>query len=290
MRKKSDERTIDTQQAYARSLFKRWLCKVIDEACPSKRSILGIFDRDLERAIAQEGAPVATTAQAPAVSQAPARITAALDANNLVRLRGNVHPLARAEFDRGLAGDGMVLHRILLLLQPSDEQKAALAQLIGEQKDRASSRFHQWLNPEQFGAQFGPADADVAAVTQWLSAAGFTDIRVGTGRTVVEFTGSAGAVREAFHTEIHRYTVKTGIHYANATDPEIPAALAPVVAGVVALNNFPVQSHIRALGTFRKSLKTGETRPLFTFPGCTANGCFGVAPIKYMFGSFLPSL
>jgi hypothetical protein len=70
------------------------------------------------------------------------------------------------------------------------------------------------------------------------------------------------------------------MHFANASDPAIPAALAPVVAGVVSLNDFPIQSHLHRLGTFQKSLKTGETRPLFTFPGCGSN-CYGVGPADF---------
>ncbi len=55
-------------------------------------------------------------------------------------------------------------------------------------------------------------------------------------------------------------------HWANTSDPQIPAALAPVVAGFASLNNFPRQPLTRPLGTFSRSKLTGEVRPLFTFP------------------------
>jgi hypothetical protein len=55
-------------------------------------------------------------------------------------------------------------------------------------------------------------------------------------------------------------------HWANLSDPQIPAALAPVVAGVASLHNFPRRPQSRRLGTFRRSKLTGEVRPLFTFP------------------------
>jgi subtilase family serine protease len=209
------------------------------------------------------------------------RITTAIDGQNLTTLRGNVHPLANAEFDRGAAADAQALHRMLLLLKRSPEQETALQQLLNDQQDKSSGHYHGWLTPEQFGAQFGPSDADIQTVTQWLTSQGFNGITVSAGRTTIEFSGTAGMVRNAFHTEMRRYAINGQMHFANASDPGIPTALAPVVAGIVSLNNFPIQSHLHRLGTFQKSLKTGETRPLFTFPGCGGGNCYGVGPADF---------
>src|ERR1700680_5089743 len=88
--------------------------------------------------------------------QIPTRIIEAVDENNLVKLSGNVHPLARPEFDRGAVSDGQPLHRMLLLLQRSPEQETALRQLLDDQQSKASSSYRNWLTPEQFGKQFGP--------------------------------------------------------------------------------------------------------------------------------------
>ena len=166
------------------------------------------------------------------------RIIRATDENKLVTLAGNVHPLARAEFDRGSVSGAQALHRMLLLLQRSSDQESALLQLLDDQQSKASSNYHKWLTPTQFGQQFGPADADIQTVTQWLASRGFTDIKVRSGRSIIEFSGNVAQVRSAFHTEIHQYVVKGETHLANALDPQIPTALAPVVAGIVSLNNF----------------------------------------------------
>lgn len=55
---------------------------------------------------------------------------------------------------------------------------------------------------------------------------------------VIDFSGTAGQVRQAFQTEIHQLNVKGVSHIANMSDPKIPAALAPAVEGVISLNNF----------------------------------------------------
>src|SRR3954449_11337608 len=123
-----------------------------------------------------------STAQAqtsPDHSATQARITREVDEKNRVTLQGNVHPFARPEFDRGAAPEGQPLKRMLLLLQRGPEQEAALQTLLEEQQDKSSPNYHAWLTPEKFGKQFGPADADTQAVTDWLTSQGFTDIKVG---------------------------------------------------------------------------------------------------------------
>src|SRR6266404_4121225 len=209
----------------------------------------------------------------------PARIAQAVDERNLVVLPGNVHPLARLEFDEGAVADAQPLQRMLLLLQRSPDQEAALRKLLDDQQSKASPNYHSWLTPDQFGEQFGPADADIQAVTQWLTSQGFTDIKVGPGRTVIEFSGNVAQVRNAFHTQIHGFVVNNEERMANASDPQIPAALARVVAGVVSLHNFPRKSHARVLGQFRRTIGRAGLEPLFTFPNpFNGRNFYGLGP------------
>src|SRR5258707_6084065 len=110
-----------------------------------------------------------------------ARITGAVDETNRMQLRGNVHPLARPEFDQGVVADSQPMNRMLLLLQRSPEQQAALSALMEEQLAKGSPNYHKWLTPEEFGKQFGPADADIQTVTGWLVSHGFQVSKVSKG-------------------------------------------------------------------------------------------------------------
>ena len=188
----------------------------------------------------------------------PARITQAVDENNLVVLKGNVHPLARPEFDQGPVADAQPLNRILLLLQRSAAQESALRQLLDDQQSKSSPKYHAWLTPDQFGKQFGPADADIQTITQWLATHGFTGVEVGPGRNLIEFSGDVGQVRNAFHTEIHHYFVNGQEHLANTSDPQIPAALTRVVAGIVSLHNFPRKTQYRRAAVLNWSKDTSR--------------------------------
>ena len=190
------------------------------------------------------------------------RITAPIDETALTRLAGNTHPLARPEFDQGAAPPDLPMDRMLLVLKRSPEQESALRSLLDQQHDKSSANYHRWLTPDQFGQQFGPADQDIQAVTLWLQSRGFQAVRVGRGRTAIEFSGSAAQVRDAFRTEIHSYLVGGEQHWGNASDPQIPTALAPAISGVASLHNFPMKPLLHVAGTFSKTIATGEVKPL----------------------------
>jgi hypothetical protein len=210
----------------------------------------------------------------------PARITQAVDDTNLAMLHGNVHRLARPEFDRGAIADAQPANRMVLLLQRSPEQETALRQLLDQQQSKDSKNYHAWLTPDQFAKQFAPADQDIQAVTSWLQGQGFQIGHVAAGGMFIEFTGTVGQVRSAFHTDIHRFVVNGEEHFANVSDPQIPAALTPVVAGIVSLHNFPRKSHAHKAGVFQRSKDTGEVRPLFT-GGSGANQFFALGPADF---------
>ena len=192
-------------------------------------------------------------------------------------LKGNIHPLARTQFEVAAAPAELAMDRMLLVLKRSPEQEAALLKLLDDQQDKSSPDFHKWLTPEQFGQQFGPADSDIHAVTSWLQAHGFEVAQVSKGRTVIEFSGTAAQVQEAFHTAIHKYVVNGKAHWANANDPEIPASLAPVVAGVHSLHNFYAQPQlVMSPERMRAKLAAGRP-PQVNF----SDGSHALAPADY---------
>ena len=224
-----------------------------------------------------QAASQSSVGQTPAVE---ARITQAIDEAQLVRLQGNVHPLARPEFDQGSVDDSMPVNRALLLLHRSPEQESALQQLLADQQVKDAPNFHKWLTPQQFGAQFGPADSDIQTVTQWLTGHGFHDVKVAAGRTTIEFSGNVGQVRNTFHTEIHQFSVSGRMHLANVSDPQIPAALSPVIANVLGLHDFRPKSLRRKVENFSKRI-IGKEVTYTCGPTGGTFPCFGVAPADF---------
>src|SRR5579871_2931552 len=166
------------------------------------------------------------------------RTTEAIDENSTVVLAGNVHPLARPEFDSGAAPLEARMERMVLTLQPDAAQQQALEMLLAAQQDPESPEYHRWLTPEEFGRAYGISENDLRQVIDWLQQKGFAVEPVDESRRSLVFSGTVAQVQSAFHTEIHNYNVRGGMHRANVTEPEIPKALAPVVSGLVSLHDF----------------------------------------------------
>ena len=211
---------------------------------------------------------IAVAATAPLSSQSTlaerpqTRITAKVDEKVRATLKGNVPLRAKAQYDNGAVDDSTPMQRMILTLSHSDAQEAGIQSLLSQQQDKGSPMFHQWLTPQQFGAQFGASDADIASITAWLTAQGFTIGKIGNGKNSIEFSGNAGQVRKAFQTEIHKFVIDGVTYQSNVSDPSIPAALSTVVRGVVSLHNFPRKPHHAAAGLYRRDMATGALTQL----------------------------
>lgn len=161
------------------------------------------------------------------------------DDSRLVTLSGNTRPEALVSaFDRGRIPDATRLQHLLLVLRRPKAREAAFETYIGQLTDRTSPNYHRWLGAREIGVEYGPAPEDIGTVRRWLESHGFTVDSVYPSRMLIDFTGTAGDVREAFHTEIHALDVRGHRHIANTSDPRIPEALAPIVAGIVSLHDF----------------------------------------------------
>jgi len=164
-----------------------------------------------------------------------------IDDNDTKVLVGNTHPLAHLGRSAGYADTALPMEHMILSLQVPAAKQASLAGLIKDLHDPASASYHHWLTPEQFGAQFGPAADDVAAVGNWLASHGFKVDEVAKSRTWINFSGDVAKVEQTFKTRIKNVQAGDKVYQANESDPSIPKALADLVHGVVTLHNVPRQ-------------------------------------------------
>lgn len=171
-------------------------------------------------------------------TRVPSRITQAANDQQVTRLKGNLSPLLPRAVDRGQLAASTPLNRVTMVFKRTTAQQNALDTLLRQQQDPTSANYHKWLTPEQFGEQFGLSTSDLAKITGWLQVRGLTVVEVARGRNYVSFTGTAGQIASAFHTEFHQYALNGKTHFANVTEPSIPSAFADVVSGIQALNDF----------------------------------------------------
>jgi subtilase family serine protease len=186
-----------------------------------------------------------------------------VDDANRVTVHGNTRPEATATNDLGALDDATPMPSMILQLKPDAATQAAMEQYIEELHNPKSANYHQWLTPAQFAEHFGVSQTDVASVSAWLQSKGFTINGVAPTGLQIEFSGTAGQVRNAFNTTIHKLSVKGVSHIANFSDPQIPAALASAVEGVISLHDFRPHAHnLRKaptpLGHPNETTSTGE--------------------------------
>lgn len=209
----------------------------------------------------------------------PVRIHGKIATGGAYTLPGNVHRIPLSARDTGLADSSLVLPRITLHLGMTPLQQSELQALLSAQQTPGSGQYHQWLTPEQFGARFGANDSDIQKISAWLEDQGFSDIEVARGRNAISFSGTAQQVEMAFGTTLHRLIVNGTAHYANLTDPVLPAALKGVIQGIRGLNDFrPRPQLIRKRAVFRPHFTSSITGNTFLSPGDFAT-IYNVNPI-----------
>jgi subtilase family serine protease len=209
--------------------------------------------------------PVSRLWAAQQTERARVLVTKPIDETQLITLRGNTRREAKVPaYDRGRVENNFPMEYALLQLRRPPELERAFEQSIDSLTDKSSPNFHHWLSADEQGQQYGLAQQDLDTITSWLRSHGFTVDRVYPNRMVIAFSGTAGEILEAFHTEIHYLEVNGEQHFANVSDPEIPAALAPAIVGVVSMHNF-------------KPHPMNLPRTQYTFAGCSTN-CYTLVP------------
>jgi len=194
----------------------------------------------------------------------PDRIAATIDNSQTVVLKGSVSPRAQPQYDQGRVEPSMKLSYITLLTKPTASQQTDLKRFLKQQQDPSSPNYRKGLTPEQYADRFGLSQSDISKITNWLLSQGFSIAQVARGRDWIAFSGTAELVEKVFRTEIHTYLVDGEKHFANATEPSIPQALAGIVVGFRGLNDF----HLKPMGL--KKLSPGGMlfpdimRPFYT--------------------------
>jgi hypothetical protein len=172
-----------------------------------------------------------------AIAEGQSRITGDVDVTVRVRIAQSrpgllAQPGLMGAQDMGPVDEGTQFDRMTLVMKMSSDQQRSLTALLDGQQTKGSANYHRWLTPEEFGRQFGPTTDDLKKIQSWLEQEGFQVGTTARSGMWIEFSGTAGQVNAAFQTQMRRYSVGGETHIANASDISIPAALAPLVAGV----------------------------------------------------------
>lgn len=208
---------------------------------------------------------------------ADTRLSAPLESAQVTRLQGHVPAWATVTNDLGQLSPTRPLDNLHLVLARSPRVQAAFEQLLADQQNPSSPRYHQWLTPQQNAQRYGIAPADVAAVTGWLQSQGLSVDDVAAGGIFITFSGPASLVENAFSTRLHNFAHENTARYAPTAEPAVPAAFAGLIQTVAGLSEHVahIQSHTLLNSESASArISASDPRPLFN----SASGSHFVTP------------
>jgi subtilase family serine protease len=197
----------------------------------------------------------------PGLGQRPlARLHGPISGSGRITLPHSRVPLTDDAEDAGTIAPATRIPGITLVFRRSEAQEAALKKLLAAQQDPESPLYHHWLTPDDFAAQFGVADQDIAATEAWLKAQGFDVDSISRSRDRITFSGTAAQVQAAFGAELRRYRLGDEVHFAPANDLSLPAQLAPLTAAVLHISDFRPKAQLVTGRAVRPNLTGASTQ------------------------------
>ena len=153
---------------------------------------------------------------------------------DLQKLRGHVPAISA-----GLqpAGRLPATNRLHLAISLPLRNREGLTNLLHDIYNPASPNFRHYLTPQEFTAQFGPAEKDFQAVIAFAKASGFTVTKSHPNRVIVDVEASIADIEKALHVKMRTYAHPTGKRFFYAPDTEPTLELSVPLAHINGLDN-----------------------------------------------------
>ncbi len=179
-----------------------------------------------------------THAQSAAAVARSARLHESVSSSAQTQLLNHVPAFADvARLPSTVLSPGSSFARLTLVVNRAPEVEAAFEQLLADQQNPSSPRYHQWLLPAQVGELYGPAQTDVDAIVGWLQSRGLQIVEISPSRTLITFSGSETNVATAFRTSFRLFNLANGeTRYSLLQEPSVPSAIAPLVNAISGLS------------------------------------------------------
>jgi kumamolisin len=142
--------------------------------------------------------------------------------------------LARSDITPGLDQSVRLHHRaaslpLYIAISLGLRNEATLDRFITGVSDPTSRRFGQYLTPNEFAALYAPTPPQVDEVVAHLRSNGLAVTSISSNRTIIDATGSVGAVEQAFGVTISDWhdVPENRDFYGNENQPTLPTPSRP---------------------------------------------------------------
>ncbi len=224
-------------------------------------------------------------------SAAPVSGVVALPAVGMSTISGHVPDLVGKSTALGLLPTNQTLSCSITL---PTRNPAGLADLLRGLNDPHDSRYGQYLTPDQFGAQFGPTQAQYNTLVSYLQSKGLTVTQTFPSRTYLSVSGTAGQLNSAFGIALKQFRDPTGrVFHSPDTEVKVPFLVGGLISAVTGLDDAtpPVpllhQIRRRALSKIKALVPLADEGPLVQNPGeqgTGPQGGFAPADFRTVYG------
>jgi len=150
----------------------------------------------------------------------------------------NTPGFVKQAIDQGPVDPTTVISVTVWLKLHNENQLDGLVQQLHQ---KGSPNYHQWINQDQFNANFGPSPQEVNAVENFLTAHGLSVLAVAENNMFVKVRGTVGDIEKAFHVEIHSFNLNGVTYRSNTSDPSVNHASGAHVAAITGMDDYGFQ-------------------------------------------------
>jgi subtilase family serine protease len=169
-------------------------------------------------------------------------VLATLKLSGASAIAGNIK--VNSDLPSALAKSATVSHlepsksmNVVLVLASKDPSGAA--EFVRRVSTPDDPLYGKFLTPEQFGAAYGPDDADYEAVKAWATQNGLSLNEISLSHTTLSVHGTVAQFESLFATNFDNYQASDGRTFFSAsTTPSVPAEIAPRLTGVIGVSNY----------------------------------------------------
>lgn len=225
------------------------------------------------------------------IQAAPLPSISVRPASGMATISGHVPELIRTSAPLGLLPSDQTL---LCSITLPTRNPAGLADLLRGLNDPHDSRYGQYLTPAQFGAQFGPSQAQYNMLVSYLQSKGLTVTQTFPSRTYLSVSGTAGQLNSAFGIALKQFRAPDGrVFHAPDTEVKVPFFIAGLISAVTGLDdaNVPTpmlhQIRRRALSKIKALVPLADDGSLVQTPpeqGTGPQGGFAPADFRTVYG------
>src|ERR1700691_920058 len=142
--------------------------------------------------------------------------------------------------DVGPVPGATLLQHLSVVVARDPERDQAFQQLLRDQYDSKSPKYHKWVTPRQLGERYGADPEALDDVSKWLSSHGLEVNSISNNRLAIDFSGTIAALSSALSVNFHYFDLNGERLISLTTEPRISSDVASKIRFIAGLSSVRV--------------------------------------------------